>query len=304
MDIHSNTKTTVSLSRKKKSRDLLARIISIIVCRKEAKDFQSSLTRPKPDQSSLIKTYFVTIRDSSSHTNLDPTSSSESSSTVINNSTPTKASSPLLNDQQPVSTKVEDHFFLPALVPAREKTSPPPPAMNASKFTEGRASSLVESDDTIINGESTEISTLTTKIYKLPLPSDKPKRNNKSNNKKKSRRPRSLERKPVPTSKIIERKEEEEGIRTPLLPNPKRKNPILSNKSHRTLTKKQQQSLSTIISTTARSKYERARWEEPYTGIRFDPPTPPCSPSLFRWPQDSDRDENETPFLPNSKNRV
>lgn len=175
--------------------------------------------------------------------------------------------------------------------------------MNSSKFIEERSSSFIESESTIIDGENIEMNTLTTKIYKLPLPSNKPKMNNKSNIKRKSR-PKSAEKKPPIPSKVMERKE---AIRSPSVPNPmnsKRKNPNPSNKPHRTLTKKQQQSLSTIISTTARSRYERARWEEPYTGIRFDPPTPPCSPSLFLWPQNSDRDDNDTPYIPNSKAKV
>lgn len=272
-------------------------MVKILFFRKEAKDFQASFTRSKPEQSDRIKSYFVTVRDSSSHNNLDGNSSSETSSIVIN---PTKPSSPIAPEQITVLTKVEDQFFLPALVPAREKS---PPLMNSSRFLEGGSPSFIESESTIINGDNTEMNTLTTKIYKLPLPSNKPKINQKSHMKRKSR-PKSLEKKPPIAPKVIERKE---TVRSPSLPNPnnsKRKNPNPSNKPHRTLTKKQQQSLSTIISTTARSRYERARWEEPYIGIRFDPPTPPCSPSLFPWPQDSDRDENDTPYKPNSKTKI
>ncbi|CAF4410388.1 unnamed protein product, partial [Adineta steineri] len=72
----------------------------------------------------------------------------------------------------------------------------------------------------------------------------------------------------------------------------KTKQQTSSNKSNR-ITIKKQHSLSTVITTIPRSKYEQINWEEPYIGIRFDPPTPPCSPSLFIWPEDSDQDEDD-----------
>jgi hypothetical protein len=47
------------------------------------------------------------------------------------------------------------------------------------------------------------------------------------------------------------------------------------------------------MTTTSFSKFPERKWDEPYVGVRFDPPTPPCSPSLFRWPQD-DPDDTDT----------
>jgi len=151
--------------------------------------------------------------------------------------------------------------------------------MNLFKSNEDLSLSNIPNEKTIINDDN-EINTITTKFYKLPLPSSKPK-TNKPTSKKVSR------------SKSLEKKET-----ITLLPNtplPKRRHQTASNKSHQSTTKKQQQTLSTVITTTPRSKYEQSKWDEPYVGVRFDPPTPPPSPSLFIWPQDSDRDENDTP---------
>ena len=45
---------------------------------------------------------------------------------------------------------------------------------------------------------------------------------------------------------------------------------------------KKKQSIATTSTTDEKS------WDEPYVGLRFDPPTPPCSPSLLIWPRDDD----------------
>jgi hypothetical protein len=168
--------------------------------------------------------------------------------------------------------------------------------MNFFKPMEDKPLSPIQSECGFIDGNNeiqNEITTITTKLYKLPLPSIKPKMS-KSLSKRRSRS-KSLEKKPVIPSK------EKTITSLPDTSVPKRKRQPSSNKSHRTAIKKQQ-SLSTVMTTTPRSKYERIKWDEPYIGVRFDPPTPPCSPSLFVWPQDSDQDENDTPFEQNSIN--
>jgi len=145
--------------------------------------------------------------------------------------------------------------------------------MNSSKLIEEKP---IQRESPIINHDN-EINIIATKLYKLPLPSNKPKVP-KSTLKRKLRS-KSSEKKSTKLSTTSEKKE------TISLPNTS-----VSKSKHRTTIKKQQ-SLSPIITTIARSKYEQIKWDEPYVGVRFDPPTPPCSPSLFVWPEDSDQDE-------------
>jgi hypothetical protein len=172
--------------------------------------------------------------------------------------------------------------------------------MNQLKLNEDKSLSTVLSESLIINDDDNEINTITTKIYKLPLPSYKPKLNKLISNQR--LRSKSLEKKPIISSKLFEIKES--GTTTPPSSNTshsKRRQETPTNKSHRsraTITKQQQQqqSLSTVMTTTARSKYEQIKWDEPYVGVRFDPPTPPSSPTLFIWPKDNDHDENDTPI--------
>jgi hypothetical protein len=161
--------------------------------------------------------------------------------------------------------------------------------MNLFKSNEDQFLSTIPNENTIINDDH-EINTITRKFYKLPLPSNKPIS-------KKVSRSKSLEKKV-----IVEKKET-----IIVLPNtslPRQRHQTVSNKSHQSTTtikkqqqqQQQQQALSTVITTTPRSKYEQTKWDEPYVGVRFDPPTPPPSPSLFIWPQDSsEQDENDTP---------
>ncbi len=182
----------------------------------------------------------------------------------------TESSTLVLSDKQSSSTKEEDQLIPSSM--NSSKSSPPPP---------------IESEC------SDEINTLTSKIYQLPLPSNHPQPT-KSILKKRSK---SLERKPIVSTTIIEKKEiKSVSPVSNIIPISKRKNSILSNKSHRSLTKKQQQSLATVITTTPRSKYGPNKWDEPYIGPRFDPPTPPSSPSYFPWSQINDQNENETSY--------
>ncbi|CAF1463856.1 unnamed protein product [Rotaria magnacalcarata] len=74
----------------------------------------------------------------------------------------------------------------------------------------------------------------------------------------------------------------------------KRKRQMSGNgiSSHKT----KQTPLSAVMPTTPRAKYSYKKWDSPYTGLRFDPPTPPSSPSLNVLPQDSDEEDNPTSF--------
>jgi hypothetical protein len=115
--------------------------------------------------------------------------------------------------------------------------------------------------------------TITTKVYKLSLPSAKPKT-----------------RKFPPRKKIQLKSLEKNQIRP--LSASKRKHQGSTNQTSGN--KSEASTLSTIMKTIPRSKYSQTKWTDPYVSFRFDPPTPPCSPSLFVWIQDSDQEDNDT----------
>jgi hypothetical protein len=247
--------------------------------RQETDDSELPFSRRKRNQSSITTPHFVTVRNLSSLANLENNIPSS-----------TKPSSTFVSDKQ------EDQSFLPPLC---SHTS----SMNSFKSFEDKSLETIKSEHTVTNDDDkNEINSLTTKMYRLPLPSSRPK-TTKSILKTRSRS-KSLERKAMIPSRLIERKETKP---TPLLANtpvPKRKNRTPSNKSHRSISKKQQQSLLTVITTTPRSKYEPLKWDEPYIGVRYDPPTPPSSPSYFPWSQINDQNENEIPYKLNSIDEI
>lgn len=155
----------------------------------------------------------------------------------------------------------------------------------------------IQCESEIMNSDN-DINTITTKIYKLPLPSNQLK-TNKSTTKRRTRS-KSLDKKPPLPSTLVERKEPTHSSTTSVS---KRRQQTALNKSQQSTTaaiKKQQSSLSTVITTTPRSKYEHIKWDEPYVGIRFDPPTPPCSPATFTWPEN----ENNTPSEQNFTDKI
>ena len=196
--------------------------------------------------------------------------------------TPIKPSSPIVSDKQSSFIK-EDNFYLPQIISPREKTS----SANMFKYIEETSLSPIPSESTIIsenNEVQKEINTITTKMYKLPLPSNKLKINKPFT--KRGSRLTLIEKKPGIPPTSIEKKEKTTTTSQPDTSLSKQKRQISSKKPHPTTTKNQQP-LPTI---------PVQRWDEPYVGVRFDPPTPPCSPSLFIWPQNSERDENDTPF--------
>jgi hypothetical protein len=194
---------------------------------------------------------------------------------------------PFVRPKRDQSGLTTPHFVTTRDSSAHFTTESSTPVLSDNSMNSSKSSSPpIESECT------DEINTLTSKIYQFPLPSNHPQPT-KSILKKRSK---SLERKPIVSTTIIEKKEIK-SVSPPvsnIIPISKRKNSILSNKSHRSLTKKQQQSLATVITTTPRSKYGPNKWDEPYIGPRFDPPTPPSSPSYFPWSQINDQNENET----------
>jgi hypothetical protein len=147
--------------------------------------------------------------------------------------------------------------------------------MNLFKTIEEKPLSPRQIKSTIIHADN-EINRLTTKFYKLPLPSNKLKLNKSSS--KKGSRSKFLEKKPLISPTLLEKKQ----TTTTTTSAPKRRQQTASNKSHRPKTTiKKQRSLSKTMT----------NWDEPYIGVRYDPPTPPCSPSLSIFLQD----ENDKP---------
>ena len=139
------------------------------------------------------------------------------------------------------------------------------------------SSSHFRSDSQIIEDVSEaqlDPQSITTNVYRLSLNDDKSKKNKRSP----SRRRRTRRRSKSP---------EKRRVRTP----------SANKRKRRTSTSKKSSNSSDLsaVLTTSRSKYSHRQWDRPYVGLRFDPPTPPPSPSLFVWLEDSDRDDNDTP---------
>jgi hypothetical protein len=126
------------------------------------------------------------------------------------------------------------------------------------------SSSYFKSDSEIIEDVSQaqiRSKPIITKLYRFPLPSAKPRTRKKSPSTGRSQ------------SKSVEKKQTR---------------PSSASKQERQISTNPKPVLSSVITTKSLSKYSEAKWFEPYVGLRFDPPTPPCSPSLFPWLQDSD----------------
>ncbi|UJR10592.1 hypothetical protein I4U23_014789 [Adineta vaga] len=232
--------------------------------RRESIDSDFASYRSKRDREPLLATTdLVPIQDSITDTNVD-----EKSPTLSSCSTPSKFPSPIVSDDEPSFINEENHLNLPAIISSREKL----PKMDRLKSSEEKIFTPVQSKPSII--ENKKPISVKTKLYKLPLPSNKAQIDKPL-----------IKRKPQ--NKFIE------PSTTPVSSNTKEQ--TSSNKPHRTTTTtiKNQNPLSTMITTTPRSKYEQISWEEPYVGVRFDPPTPPCSPFLYVWPQDHDQEHKE-----------
>ena len=134
------------------------------------------------------------------------------------------------------------------------------------------SSSHFRSDSQIIEDVSQaqfEPQSVTTKVYRLTLAGEKAKKNKRSPSRRirTRRRSKSAEKRRATTPTTTKRKRQTSN---------NKKSSISSD-------------LSSVL-TTSRSKYSCRDWDKPYVGLRFDPPTPPSSPSLFVWLEDSDDD--------------
>lgn len=66
--------------------------------------------------------------------------------------------------------------------------------------------------------------------------------------------------------------------------------------SNRTMSRQSKASSSAKVTTESKTTCWEKNWERPYTGLRFDPPTPPTSPLPYILAQDSDDEDNRISF--------
>ena len=143
-------------------------------------------------------------------------------------------------------------------------------------------SSKIKNDSQIIaNASKVQIQSkpITTKFYKISLPSAQPK----------------LAKIPPPRksrSKSIEKQTNKTTSTS------RRKSQI--SKTRKSGNKRQSSTSLTRTKTTTKSrstsKQLKLQWTAPYVGFRVDPPAPPCSPSIFSQLQDSDADEYDSSY--------
>ncbi|CAF0829723.1 unnamed protein product [Rotaria sp. Silwood1] len=268
--------------------------------RQETNDSNHVLYDSKCDEVLLATKDFVTIHNPLSHIHSENNSKSSASSIRSNSSFATNASSPTISDKQSSFIKEDSHICLPQILSSDEKAS----LMTELKLIEKKPLPPIQNNNTVINNDNEikhKINTITTKIYRFPLPSNKPK-TKKQISKQELLKP--LEKKTA-IATFVERKE------TTSLPNTsvsKRRRQRTTDRKSSTklhqITTKKQQYISTVVPTTLNSKYERTKWDEPYVGHRCDPPTPPCSPLSIASPRDNGQDRNNIFIEQNSTNEV
>ncbi|CAF2095828.1 unnamed protein product [Rotaria magnacalcarata] len=256
------------------------------------------------DQTLLSTKDFVTFRDSSLVTNSGTHCRSRTSSSRSNSSTPIQVSSPIIPDKQTLHIDKESQFSSPQIILSNEKLIP---RMDQSKYTEEKPSSLIDRNNSLSNDDDVElqekIKKITTKMYRFPLPSNKPKTNTVIS---KHTLLKPLEKQPHSTTTTVNKKEPSTTSANTSIVKRKRQKTSdrkCSNKSNRTTTKKQQ-FISAVAQTVLKSKYERTKWDQPYVGIRKDPPTPPCSPSPLINSEDDNQDGKDTFLEQDSTNEV
>ncbi|CAF0878680.1 unnamed protein product [Rotaria sp. Silwood1] len=282
--------------------------------RQETIDSDTDLSRPKCKQSIPGQTHFVVLRDSPSLDDGHQTSN-EISSTLLSSCSLTKVSTTAIVDKKIFSNEEDDistltnqissiEFVRSSLIPSsiqinsstnlskptaniplastdkddeknlRKKSLSSSSSSSSSTSSSGLHFKSVSQIIAEISDAQKPIKPIETKVLKLSSREEKPLLRKRSLRRRRSRS-KSSEKRLVRTPSASKRKRQ-------ILPCQH-----LSNKS-------KPSTLSTILTTTSRSKYSGKKWDEPYIGLRFDPPTPPCSPSLYIWPYDSDEEDNQT----------
>ncbi|CAF0966357.1 unnamed protein product [Adineta ricciae] len=245
--------------------------------RRESNESEVTLHRPKLDRGPLLAaTNFPSGQPTPSDINVIEDSIPQAKSPSISNySTFSRVLSPQVSESESLIIKKENSPPLPTIVSSAVSNLPTESLakMDLFKLSEEKTFTPVQSKYSTT--ENNKPTTVKTKVYKLPLPS-----NITQNNKTLiTRKPKSKQIEAFAASSIAKTKESASTNR--------------SQQTTATTVIKTKHPLSTVMTTTSRSKYERINWEEPYVGVRFDPPTPPCSPSLFLWPEDSDHGGHE-----------
>lgn len=244
------------------------------------------------DQTLLSTKDYVTLYDVSSYTNSRTQRRNSSASlTRSNTSTAIHISSPITTDKQSYIINEESQHCLPQTIALNEES----PLMDQPKIIKEKRSS-VTSSNTVLNSDDHDledrINKITTKIYKFPLPSNKPK-SSKSISKSDLLKP--VEKSSRLSTRSADKKETSMISPNTFVTKRKRQKPVdrkLSNKSNQSTTKKHQY-ISTVTPTVLKSKYEQAKWDQPYVSTRNDPPTPPCSPSSVLNIGDHDQENND-----------
>ena len=245
--------------------------------RKESNESEVTLRRLKLDRGPLLAaTNFPSDQPTPSAINVIEDSILQAKSPSISNySTFSRVLSPQVSDNESLIIKKDNSPLLPAIVSSAVNNLPTENLAKMDLFKLSAEKTFTPVQSKYSTTENNKPIAVKTKVYKLPLPSNITQ-NNKTLITRKSK------------SKQIEAFASASIAKT--------KESVSMNRSQRTTATtviKTKHPLSTVMTTTSRSKYERINWEEPYVGVRFDPPTPPCSPSLFLWPQDSDRGVHE-----------
>ena len=136
------------------------------------------------------------------------------------------------------------------------------------------------------------------KMYKLPLPSHQ-ERSKDSSSTKKISRSKSVDKKPNLDPLESDKRDLGRGVSpmpTAVASIPKRQTLMsVTSPEHfqQPLRRKPPPLFTSSIPRRSASKGESKKWSEPYVGARFDPPTPPSSPSLLLWFQHDTQTRSE-----------
>lgn len=174
--------------------------------------------------------------------------------------------------------------------------------MNRTKSIDEHSNASTRPDLTLLQEDfdgQNQINTIAPKVYKLPLPSQTVRRKqslmkketiSKTSEKKNSVEPMFFDRnefKPIGIAPAAP--QQHVSHLSGVAAKNKRQTFTVINVNDRYRDDESIPTPSTplISILTSSSKFEQSKWDEPYTGARIDPPTPPCSPSLLMCAEDS-----------------
>lgn len=292
LGINENTKTTVKTFIQI---DVYMCFLFCCTCRNEMIDSDSVLCCSKCDQAFLAAKISTGTQNSLLGSSIENHSISRTPSNPSSVVASTEEFLPIISDQQ-ISIRKDSRPSLPTIISTHEESLP----MNRLPLTKDN---LLQSSETINTNASNEkkiendVQIITTKVYKLPLPSNKPKLI-KSVPKQRLCAKSSENQLLVPTT-LFQKKETTSLSNTSTSKRRRQKtstrNEQSSNQSRQTSSRKEQY-ISTVQRTNLKAKNEQTKLYMPYLNIRYVPPTPPCSPSLSNFAEDTDQHECEVYF--------